>query len=91
MEPKVLRPAQAEERIASHIREDALRAIEQIGDLDQVARMLDVPRYGVERIIRRNPWEIQTAFRVAEALGLTSIPALEEAAAQGARSRDAVL
>jgi hypothetical protein len=90
MYPKVLRPAKGEERVASYIREDALRAIEEIGDLDRVAELLDAPRYGVEKIIKRNPWEIQTAFRVAEALGLRSIPALEQTAAESAISRNSV-
>jgi hypothetical protein len=85
MDPKVLHSAQGEERIASYLREDALSEIQRIDDLEEIGRKLDAPRVGVERLISRDPWDIQTALRIVEALGLTSITALEDTAAQYAR------
>jgi hypothetical protein len=81
VEPKVLSPAVGEQRIAASIREHAIQVILEINDLDRVATLLGAHRFGVEKILRRNPWDIQTALRVAEALELNSLNALEEAAA----------
>lgn len=79
MEPKVFVESEREIRLADSLRQLALQRIGVMGDLDQVADRLDAPRVGVQSLLARRSWDLQTAFRVAEALDLEVLDAIEQA------------
>ncbi len=82
MAPRTVLPSPREQRIAASLRRKALDRVREIGDLDKVASLLDAPTVGVESLLARDPWDLVTAFRVAESLEIDVTEALEMTAAQ---------
>jgi hypothetical protein len=76
---KVLAPSEREDRIANALRKKAISVASSI-DIEEVSTRLNAPSMGVQSLLERRYWDLQTAFRVAEALELDVVSAMEEAA-----------
>lgn len=72
-------PTPLEERISAALRQRAVREIEARNDLDAVAAVLDLMPTGVEALLRRSSWPLETAFRVLDVLGADVVREIEQA------------
>lgn len=70
-------PTDREQRVAHGLRREALRRIEELG-ADEAALRLALLPSGVRSLQARTQWSLETAFRVADALGLDTTVAIEE-------------
>lgn len=69
-------PTEREQRIASELRQRALHQITLLGE-DAAADCLSLMPSGVRSLKARSQWSLETAFRVADALGLDTTRSLE--------------
>lgn len=74
----IYEPTDRERRIADAIRALCVSEIEQ-RDLVKVAASLGLMPAGVQSLLAHPKWQLETAFRVAEALDLKVVSTLEEA------------
>ena len=72
-------PTPLEERISALLRERAVQEIEGRNDLNAVAQALDLMPTGVEALLRRSRWTLETAFRVLDVLGADVVGEIEQA------------
>ncbi len=71
-------PVDVEQRIASAIRENVMRLIDQDG-LDAAANKLGMHSAGLQSLLRSSRWNLPIAVRVAVQLGLPDAQRMEEA------------
>ena len=63
-------PSDFELRLAKILRKQSIREIERRADLSGMAVDLGLPTQGVEALLWRCKWKLDTSIRVANALGI---------------------